>query len=64
MNSIITVVILSRLRNKALLDLLAQYPSGQYEPLVDDLPCKEIYSVETGEWCLVSIVRPVTKVDG
>lgn len=43
----------SGLRSQALLDLLAQFSFGEYEPLHKDLPCQEISFVEIGEWCLV-----------
>lgn len=33
-------------------DLLAQFPTGEHEPLCEDLPCEEVDSVEDVEWHL------------
>lgn len=40
------------LRNQALIDLLAQFPSKGYEPLYENLPDKEVRSADTDVWRL------------
>lgn len=41
------------MEHSPLLDLLPLFPFGEYEPLQEDMPWQEIFSMEIEEWCLV-----------
>lgn len=54
----ITVVIFSGLPCRSLLGLLARFPTGECEPVHEDLSCNEIYSAPKNG-TLPSIARPI-----
>lgn len=44
------------LRSQVLSNMLAQFSSGEHEPLYEDLYCEEIYVIEDNKWVLPSPV--------
>lgn len=49
---------------QALLDLLAQFPSRECDPLDENLPYKEICSLEANEWLFAFDVSSTYRVGG
>lgn len=52
------------IRNQAFSDLFAQFPTGEHETSHEELPCEEVCSLETKEWCFVFVCSSTHQVKG